>query len=90
MKTYILNLIRKASTKGDNSCYSLFVFLQIEDFPKMGLTLKGKNLIFGEQISSLKCSPRLRREADMKMTELFPLREYLILIGSTANVVMEK
>lgn len=57
MKTYIVNLIRKASTKGDNSRYSLFV-LEVEDFPKMGLTLKGKNLIFGEQILSLKCWPR--------------------------------
>ena len=41
---------------------------------KMGLTLKGKNLLHKEQISSFKSRPPFRREANLKMAEVFPLK----------------
>ena len=40
-------------SKGDNFCDFLFTELEDEVFPKLGPTLKGKNLLLWEQILSL-------------------------------------
>ena len=45
-------------------------------FPKMGSTLKGKNLLLLEQILSFMGRPQFIWESTMKMTELFPLKMY--------------
>ena len=43
---------------------------------KMGVTLKGKNSLHKEQISSFKSRSPFRREANLKMTEVFALKAY--------------
>ena len=47
----------------------------------MGLTLTGKNLLQEEQILSLESKPFPKREANMRMTELLPLKVYSSILG---------
>ena len=44
---------------------------------KIGSTLKGKNLLLGEQILFFKSWPLMRREAKVKIKEMLPLKVYL-------------
>ena len=45
-----------------------------------GSTLKGKNLLLGEQILFFNSCPPMRWEAKMKMEELLPLKVYLFTL----------
>ena len=86
--------VRQAILYGDRSCYKgkrllwLLIFFHGQWNPsKIRYAPKGKNLLQQEQILSFKSWPHLRRETNMKMTGLLPLKEYLVtLIGKSLIV----
>ena len=60
-----------------------------QSLAKCGSTLKGKNLLLWEQILSYKSWSIHKREANMKIVELLPLKVYsliLIIVWSTLDI----
>ena len=50
---------------------------------KKGSTLKGRNLLLMEQIHSFKSGLLLKKEAEKKLAEFFPLKVYKVTIRQT-------
>ena len=52
--------------KGNNFCDFLFASLAVETFQKNGFTLKGKNLLLGQQFFPFKNLPPSRKDAKIE------------------------